>query len=156
MVRIAARFDKGAHRVRPLGLAQQHPVHAAAEDLAELPGVEADVGGVGAVDRGLDDNRRGRVPGAGRPGLGQPGHVEGKPGHVERPVLHPDIDIVGPGAGVLAALGAGQHMPAMAAGVIDRLACGQQLDRPVDPFPHRRLLGFGAAMRPLTARPPRL
>jgi hypothetical protein len=34
-------------------------VHAAAEDLAELPRVEADISRVGAVDRGLDDDRRG-------------------------------------------------------------------------------------------------
>ena len=39
---IAAAFDKGAHRSSRLGLAQQHAVHAAAEDLAELPRVEAD------------------------------------------------------------------------------------------------------------------
>jgi hypothetical protein len=31
---IAAAFDKDAHRSSRLGLAQQHAVHAAAEDLA--------------------------------------------------------------------------------------------------------------------------
>jgi hypothetical protein len=61
VVRIAAGFDKGTDRVRRFGLAQQDPVHAAAEDLAELPGVEADIGGIGAVDRCLDDDGRGSV-----------------------------------------------------------------------------------------------
>jgi hypothetical protein len=52
---IAAAFDKGAQRSSRLGLAQQHAVHDAAEDLAELPRVEADISRVGAVDRGLDE-----------------------------------------------------------------------------------------------------
>ena len=54
---IAAAFDKGAHRSSRLGLAQQHAVRAAAEDLAQLPRVEADISRVGAVDRCLDDDR---------------------------------------------------------------------------------------------------
>ena len=135
-MRIAAGFDKGAHRVRRLGLAQQQAVDAAAEDLAKLPGVEADIGGVGAVDRRLDDDRRRAVTGAGRAALDQARHVFGEPGHVERAMLHPDIDVIGPGVGVVAPLRAGQHMPAMAADVVDRLVLRQQLDRPVDPLSH--------------------
>ena len=122
-------------------------MRAAAEDLAELPRVEADIGGVGAVDRRLDDNGRGTVPGARRPSLGQPPHIFGEPGHVERAVLHADIDVVGPGGGVLMPLRAGQYMPAMAADIIDRLALRQQFDRPVDPLRHRRLLAFAVVMR---------
>ena len=61
MVRIAAGFDKGADGIRRFGLTQQDPVHAAAEDLAELPGVEAHIGSVGAVDRRLDDDGRSTV-----------------------------------------------------------------------------------------------
>jgi hypothetical protein len=107
VVRIAAGFDKGAHGLGRLGLAQQHPVHAAAEDLAELPCVEADIGGVGAVDRRLDDDRRRAVPGVGRAAFHQPEHILGEPRHVEGAVLHADIDVVGPGAGVGSPLLAG-------------------------------------------------
>jgi hypothetical protein len=58
MMWIPARFDKGANGIRRLRLAEQHPVHATAKDLAELPGIEADIGGVGAIDRRFDDDRR--------------------------------------------------------------------------------------------------
>ena len=57
-------------------------------------------------------------------------------GHVEGAVLHPDIDVIGPGAGILAALGAAQHMPGMGAEVIDRLVLCQELDRAVDAACH--------------------
>ncbi len=132
MVRIAAAFDKGAHRAGALGLAQQHAVHAAPENLAELPGVVADMRGVDAVDRRLDDDRRGAVAGAGRPGRDEPGEIGGQPGHVEGAVLHPDIDVVGPGVRVFASLRLGQDMPGMGADIVDRLVLRQQLDRPVD------------------------
>ncbi len=157
MVRIAAGFDEGAHGVGRFGLAHQNPVDAAAENLAELPGIEADIGGVGAVDRRLDDDSRGAMPGAGRAALSQPLHIFGEPGHVERAVLHPDIDVIGPGAGVLAALRAGQHVPAVTADVVDRLTLGQQLDCPIDPLGHCHLLTHASSYaRPLTARPPPL
>jgi hypothetical protein len=39
-------------------LTQQHPVHATAEDLTELPGIEANISGICAVDRGFDDDGR--------------------------------------------------------------------------------------------------
>src|SRR6266571_7576242 len=107
-------------------------MRAAPEDLAELPGVVADVGLVGAVDRGLDDDRRGAVARAGRAALDEALQIFGKPGHVEGAVLHPDIDVVGPGLGILAALGAAQHMAGMGAEVIDRLVLRQELDRAVD------------------------
>ena len=77
-------------------------MRAAAQDLAELPGVVADMRLVDAVDRRLDDHRRRAVARAGRPALDQPAHIVRQPGHVERAVLHADIDVVGPGAGVLA------------------------------------------------------
>ena len=124
MMGIAAGFDKGAHRVRRLGLAHQDPVHTAAEDLAELPGVEADIGGVGAVDRRLDDDRRGTVARAGRAAIDETAHVLGEARHVEGAVLHPDIDVVGPTLCVLAPLGIGQHMPAMAARIPHNIAPG--------------------------------
>src|SRR5207245_6516555 len=38
LMRIAAAFDKGADRRCRFRLTQQHAMHAAAEDLAELPG----------------------------------------------------------------------------------------------------------------------
>lgn len=157
MVGIAAGFDKGAGGVGGFGLAHQDPVHATAEDLAELPGIEADIGGVGAVHRGLDDDSRGAMPGAGRAAFSQPLHIFGEAGHVERAVLHPDIDIIGPGASVFAALCAGQHMPAVTADVVDRLTLGQQLDRPIDPLGHCHLLTHASNYaRPLTRHPPPL
>src|SRR5260370_5312692 len=100
-------------------------MRAAAEGLAKLPGIEPDIGRVGTVDRRLDDHCRGAMAGAGRPALDQPLQVFGEAGHVEGAVLHPDIDVVGPGAGILVALGAGQHMAAMSADIIDRLACAK-------------------------------
>src|SRR5580704_5371409 len=98
-MRVAAALDKGAHRTGGLRLAQQHAVRATAEDLAELPSVETDVGGVGAVDRRLDDDSRGAMARAGRAALDQALQIFGEPRHVEGAVLHPDIDVVGPGAG---------------------------------------------------------
>ncbi len=157
MVRIAAGFDKGPHRALRFGLAQQHAMHAAPEDLAELPGIETDIGGVGAVDRGLDDDRRRAVPRTGRPGLGEARHVFGEPAHVERAMLHPDIDVIGPGGGILAALRAGQYMPAMTADIINRLALRQQLDRPIDPHGYRSpLVAGGRAGANLAPVPPKL
>ncbi len=140
MVRIAAGFDKRSHGLGGFGLAQQDAVHAAAEDLTELPGVEADIVGVGAVDRRLDDDGGCRMPGAGRPALDEPPHVVGKPRHVEGAVLHSDIDVVGPGAGVREALLMSQDMTRMAADVIDRLVLLQKLDRAVDAVGHACLL----------------
>ena len=118
MMGIAAGFDKGAHRVRRLGLAHQDPVHTAAEDLAELPGVEADIGGVSAVDRRFDDDRRGTVARAGRAAIDETAHVLGEARHVEGAVLHPDIDVVGPTLCVLAPLGVSQRVSAMAADIV--------------------------------------
>src|SRR6516165_3886096 len=121
MMRIPARFHKGANRFGRLGLAEQYPVHAAAKDLAELPGIEADIGGVGAINWRLDNDRRSPMPGARWPALHEPAHVRGKAGHVEGPVLHSDIDVVGPDMRVLASLLIGQHVAAVAAGIIDSL-----------------------------------
>jgi hypothetical protein len=59
----AARISgKRADGVCRFGLTQQRPVHATAEDLAELPSVEANISGIGAVDRGFDDDRGRSVP----------------------------------------------------------------------------------------------
>src|SRR5216683_986837 len=154
LVRIAAGFDKGADSVRRLGLAQQDAVRPAAEDLAELPGVEPHVGGVGTVDRSLDDDGRRAVPRPSWTALDQTPHVFGKTRHVERAVLHPDVDIVGPGMRVLAPLCAGQYMAAMTAGVVDRLVARQQFDGAVDAVRHDRLLDAGLAIRGAVAVQP--
>src|SRR6266568_3330365 len=111
---------------------------AAPEGLAELPGVVADIGLVGAVDRCLDDDCRGAVARAGRPALDKALQIFGEPAHVEGAVLHPDIDVVGPGAGILAALGTAEEMAGMGAEVIDRLVLRQELDRAVDTARHCR------------------
>src|SRR5204863_381907 len=78
--------------------------------------------------------------GAGRAGLDHAPQICFEPGHVKGALLHADIDVIGPGAGILAALRAGQHMPAMGADVIDRLVLRQELDRAVDAARHDRLL----------------
>ncbi len=136
VVRVAAAFDKGAHRTGGLGLAQQYTVHAAPEDLAELPGVVAHVCFVGAVDRRFDDDGRGAVARARRAGFDKAGQVFGKPGHVEGAVLHPDIDVVGPGAGIFAPLRAVQPIATMTAEIVDRLVLRQQLDGAIDRVRH--------------------
>src|SRR5437762_4413719 len=99
VMRVAAALDKGAHCAGRLGLAQQDAMHAAPEDLAELPGVVADIGDVGAVDRRLDNDCRRAVAGAGRASLDQALQIFLKPSHIEGAVLHADIDVIGPGAG---------------------------------------------------------
>ena len=109
---------------------------AAAEDLAELPRIEPDIGGIGAVDRRLDNDRRRAVTRARRAALDEAPHVFGKTRHVERPMLHADIDVIRPDMRVFAALRIGQHVAAMAAGVVDRLILLQQLDSPVDALRH--------------------
>jgi hypothetical protein len=81
VVRVAAAFDKGAHRARGLRLAQEDAMRAAPEDLAELPGVVADIGVVSAVDRSLDDDRRGAVARAGRAALDEADQIFGEPRH---------------------------------------------------------------------------
>src|SRR5690348_17236303 len=135
-MRIAAAFDKGADRRCRFRLAEQHAVHAAAEDLAELPCIEADIGSIGAVDRRLDDHRRRAMTRARRAALDEPAHIFGEPRHVERPVLHPDIYVIGPDMRVLAPLRIGQHVAAMTAGVIDRLILLQKLDGSVNAVRH--------------------
>src|SRR5205823_15131490 len=135
-MRKAAAFDKGADRRCRFRLTQQHAMHAAAEDLAELPGIEADICGVGAVDRRLDDDRRRAVTRARRATLDEAAHIFSEARHVERPVLHSDIDVIGPDMRVFAPLRIGQHVAAMAAGVIDRLVLLQKFDGAVDAVGH--------------------
>ena len=144
LMRIAAAFYKGADRRRRFRLAEQQAVHAAAEDLAELPRIEADVCGIGAVDRRLDDDCRRAVTRAGRAALDEPAHIFGEARHVERPVLHADIDVIGPDMRVFAPLRVGQHVAAMAAGVIDRLVLLQKFDGAVD------MVGHGFPVRVLS------
>jgi hypothetical protein len=96
------------------------------------------------------------VAGAGRAAFDQPRHVFGEPAHVEGAVFHADIDVVGPGVRVLAALCASQDVPTVAAGVIDRLVLRQKLDCPIDTPVHVALLTAGLAASPLTTAAPRL
>src|SRR5205085_8844053 len=135
-------LDKGAHRAGSLSLAQQNAMRAASENLAELPGIETDIRDVGAVNRRLDNDGRGAMARAGWAALDESLHVFAEPGHVEGAVLHANIDVVGPGAGVLAALRPGQHLAGMGADVIDRLVLRQEFDGAVDAARHDRLLLF--------------
>ena len=67
-------------------------------------------------------------------------------------MLHADIDVVGPGAGIGPALRPGQHMPGMRPDVVDRLVLPEQFDRAVDPACHgvflRELLACGESSMP--------
>ena len=131
MVRVAARLDEGAHSAGRLSLAEQDAVHATAEQLPELPGIEAHVRLVGAVDRRFHDDRGRPVSALHRSTVDQATHVLGKSGQVKGAVLHADVDVVCPGMGILPALLMRQHMPGMPAGVVDRLVLRQQVDRPI-------------------------
>ncbi len=111
-------------------------MHAAAEDLAELPGVIADMRGVDAVHGRLDDHGRRAMARPRRPGLHHAAHVRRKARHVESAVLHADIHVIGPGRGIDAALRIGQHMAAVRAVVIDGLVLLQKLDAAIDPRSH--------------------
>ncbi len=137
VMRIAAAFDKRPRRARRLGLAQQNAVRPPPQDLPELPRIEPHMVLVDAVDRRLDDDGRAAVPRPCRPGIDEPGHVSEQPRHIERAVLHPDIDVVGPGTMILAPLRMRQHMPGMVADVVDCLVRRQKLDRAVDAGCHR-------------------
>src|SRR5262249_13673779 len=136
VVRKAAGPHELGDGVGALGLAQQDAMGAAAQDLAELPGSEGDVGPVDAVDRRLDDDGGRAMARIGRPAVDQAAHVVLQAGHVEGAVLHADIDVVGPGLGVGAALLVGQHMAGVRAVVVERLIGFQELDGAVDAFGH--------------------
>ena len=114
VVGVAAAFDVGGHCFRHLGVAQQEGMHAARQELLELPGIGVD--GVGAVpqDRQFDHDGRGRVARGRGPAVQQPLHefVEGP--DVEQAVLHVDANHVGPGAGRGLAAGIGEFRHARA------------------------------------------
>src|SRR4029077_9899827 len=84
-----------------------------------------------------------RVPRAGGPPSAEPDHRSGEPRHVERPMLHPDIDVIGPDMRVFAPLRIGQHMAAMATAVINRLVLLQKFDGAIDAVGH----GFPSGSR---------
>ena len=132
-MRIPRRLDEDAHGVGRLGLAQDDAVHATGQDLAQLPGVVAHARLVDAAHRRLDDHRWRPVARIRRPAVDEPAHVLGQAGHVEGAMLHADIDVVGPGVGILPALRIGEHVTRMLADVVDGLVLLQELDRSVDP-----------------------
>ncbi len=111
-------------------------MHAAAEDLAELPGIVTHMRGIDAIHRGFDDHRRRAVARPGRSGVDHALHVLGEPGHVERAVLHADIHVIGPGRCIDAPLRTAQHVSAMRTVVVDRLILPQQFDATTDPLSH--------------------
>jgi hypothetical protein len=71
-----------------------------------------------------------------RAALCQAAHIFRKARHVERPVLHSDVDVIGPDMRVLAPLRIGHHMAAVTANVIDRLILLEEFDRSVDALGH--------------------
>src|SRR5262245_28937426 len=100
-------------------------MHTAGEDLPALPGIIAHDHLVRAVHREFYNHRWGAMAAAGEPCVDQTSHVLVQPGHVESAVLHPDVDIVSPGLGVLHTLGVRQDMAGMATDVINRLPRGE-------------------------------
>ena len=61
----------------------------------------------------------------------QTAHVLGQTRDVEGAVLHPHVDVVGPGVRVEQTLGVGQHVTGVSTGVVDLLPLFEQLDGPV-------------------------
>ena len=139
VVGIAAAFHEGPHRIGAFRLTQQDTMRPAAENLAELPGIVTHMRGIDAVHRRFHDHRRRAMARPCRPGIGHAAHVGGQARHVERAVLHADIHVIGPGAGIYGALCMGQHMAAVRAVVIDGLILLQQFDAAVDPLTHEGL-----------------
>ena len=122
VMRIAAGLDECPHGIGSLRLTQQNAVHATPEDLTELPGIEPHICLVGAVHRRLDDDRRRAMAGARRATIDHATQILGQPRHVERAMFHADVHVVGPGAGIVAALRISQHMTGVRAVVVDRLS----------------------------------
>ena len=95
-----------------------------------------------AVGRQRDDDGRSAVPALGGAALHQPFHELGQRADVERRVLHVVVDVVGPGLRhLLAGFEIGGHA-LVPAGVVNRLALAEQIDRLVDAL---RRLGEGGA-----------
>src|ERR1051325_5027159 len=83
VVREAAGADELLHGVGRFRLAEQDAMHAASQDLAELPGIVGHVRPVDAVDRRLDDHRGRAMARVGRPAIDHAAHVVGQALHVE-------------------------------------------------------------------------
>src|SRR5712691_8818118 len=120
--RIATRLHKRPHRVSGFRLTEQDAMHATGEDLPELPGIVAHDQLVRAVYGDFDNHCRRAVTAAGGAAVHQAMHIRVQPGHVEGAVFHADVDVIGPGVGVLLALLVSQDVPGMATDIINRLA----------------------------------
>src|SRR5260370_16825396 len=108
----------------------------------DLAAVQSALGAIDRRSRGSPNSAGRWVAGIGRPAVDQAAHVFGQRRHVEGAMLHADIDVVGPGLGVLATLLVGQNVAGMRAVVVDRLIGFQQLDGAVDALGHGRFLRF--------------
>ena len=132
VVRVARGFDEGADGSDGLGLAQEQAVDAATEELAHLPGVVADHLLRQAVDRDFHHDGRGAVAGFRGAALDQAAHVLLQPAEIEGAMLHADVDVVGPGLGVVLPGLEAQVMTGVVAHVVDGLILAQQFDGAVD------------------------
>ena len=97
-------------------------MHPAGEDLAELPGVVPNDRLVRAVYGDFHNHCRRAVATARGAACHQASHIRIQSGHVEGAVFHTDIDVIGPGVGVLLALRVGQDVSGMATDVVNGLA----------------------------------
>src|SRR5437867_1122182 len=107
-------------------------MHATGEDLPALPGVIAHDRLVGAFHGDFHHHRRRAVTAAGGATVHQAVHVRVQPGHVEGTVLHADVDVIGPGVGILPALLMGQDVPGMTTDIVNRLAGCEQGNGTID------------------------
>ena len=133
---VARRRDKHAHRLRRLGLAQQKAMNAPSQDLTELPGVAADAGRVSPAHGRLDNDGWRSMARVGWPSLQETAQIFGQARHIKRTMFHADVDVVGPGMGVLAALRKAQHVTRVLADVVDGLVLRQKLHGTIDTGRH--------------------
>ena len=86
-----------------------------------MPGIVAHDQLVRAVYGDFHNHRRRAVTAAGGAAVHQATHIRVQPGHVEGAVFHTDVDVIGPGVGVLLALLVGQDVSGMTTNVVNRL-----------------------------------
>ena len=72
----------------------------------------------------------------GWPSLQETAQIFGQARHIKGTMLHADIDVVGPGMGVLAALRKAQHVTRVLADVVDGLVLRQKLHGTIDAGRH--------------------
>src|SRR5262249_37305709 len=129
LVGVAGGLDEGADGVGRLGVAEHDAVNATGERLFDHPGVSTYGRLVGPVHRECRDDRRGTM--AAPRGSALPGAAPevAQAANVERVVLHVVVKVIGPR---LNRLETAPEPAVLRAGVVDRLALLEHLDRAVN------------------------